>query len=109
MWRMNRNGRTYKNGQAVSTDMRTLIIDKIAERGGNRLTGATLYGTYTSVAGQLNVSRQTVVNVWERSVQDGTVERRPSAEGMQSHLTEADLELVELVKKNKTKYIEGNE
>ena len=73
MWRMNRNGRTYKNGQALSTDMRTLIIDKITERGGNRLTGATLYGTYTSVAGQLNVSKQTVVNVWERFIQDGTV------------------------------------
>lgn len=101
MWRMNRNGRTYKNGQALSTDMRTLIIDKITERGGNRLTGATLYGTYSSVAGQLNVSKQTVVNVWERFVQDGTVERRPSAGGMQSHLTEADLELVELVKKTK--------
>lgn len=99
MWKINKNGRTYKNGQSLSVDFRMSIIDNIIQRGGNRLTGEVLYGSYTSVASSLNVSKQTVINVWKRFVEDEKVECRPSAGGRQSHLTEGDLELIEIVKK----------
>ena len=68
---------------------------------GNRFTGEVLYGSYTSVAS----SKLALVNVWKRFVGDKKAERRPSAGGGQSHITDGDLELIEIVKKfNQVQY-----
>ena len=99
MWKINKHGRTYKNGDSLSSDYRMSIIDNKIQRRGNRFTGEVLYGSFTSVASSLNISKQTVTNVWKRFVEDETVVRRPSAEGRQSHLTDGGLELIEIVKK----------
>ena len=97
MWKINKHGRTYKNGQSLSADFRMLIIDNIIQGGGNRYTGEVLHGLFTSVASSLKVSKQTVTNVWQRFIDDEKVARRPSAGGRQSHLTNGDLELIEIV------------
>ena len=48
MWKINKHGRTYKNGQSLSADFRMLIIDTIIQGGGNRYTGEVLHGLFTS-------------------------------------------------------------
>ena len=55
VWKINKNGRTYKNGQSVSADFRMPLIDSIVQRGGNRFTGKVLYGSYTFVASSLKI------------------------------------------------------
>ena len=99
MWKTNKHGRTYKNGQSLSADFRMLIIDTIIQGGGNRCTGEVLHGLFTLVASSLKISKQTGTNVWKRYFDDDMVARRPSAGARQSHLTNGDLELIEIVKK----------
>lgn len=101
MWRVSKSGRTYTNGQSLSADFRRSIIDNIIKEGGDRLTGVVLYGSFSSVASSLNVSKQTVINIWRRFVESGKIERRDSAGGRQRHLTDGDLELIETLKKVK--------
>ena len=68
MWKINKHGRTYKNGESLSSNFRMSIIDNIIQREGNRFTGEVLYGSFASVTSSLKISQQTVTNVWKRFV-----------------------------------------
>ena len=53
MWKVNKHQRSYLSGKPLSLDLRSSIIDKIVQRGGNSTTGH-FPGRYVDVASELN-------------------------------------------------------
>ncbi len=104
---LNKFGRFYDNGKAISNDLRELIIADIREQGGNVDTGKTPSGVFTKVADKYRIYKSTVSRIWKKYVENKTVE--PSVGGRRMgqgrKLTPEDEEYVEqLLTVNPTTY-----
>ena len=98
MERLNLKGRTFSKGRALSRDLRTLIVDEIVRNGGDIYTGY-FPGKFLDVANAFKVSRNTVINLWQRLHTEHTTEPRRNGGGNNSHLTQGDLQFIESVKR----------
>ena len=86
--------RTYVNGKPLSLELRSLVIDKIKKNGGNEETATVPYGTFATVASDLNLHKTTVSKTWRNYLLNGTLETvRPTA-GPHRLLSSEDVEYI---------------
>ena len=78
-YKVNAFGRSYRNGVALSDDMRTWVIDEIIKEGGDRTTGY-IPVTYSDIAKRINISRQTVKKIWQKFCESNEISKS-SCEG----------------------------
>lgn len=97
---LSKNGRTYEKGKALTTDLRSNIIDTIVQEGGDPCTGFFV-GNYAAIGRKYNISGQTVKNIWDRISQDEEIGPRDK-KGSQNppHLAPGDCAFFELLKKD---------
>ena len=100
MLKITKNGRTYCPGKPLSKDIRICIIDKIIARGGNHITGV-FPGEFTEVGKELNVSSNVVSKIWKRFCENRTISPKKHSGGRQSSLSDGDLQLIEVIKRQK--------
>jgi transposase len=100
MLKLSKAGRTYEVGKALSDDFRRAIIDKILEKGGDRVSGV-IPVPYTQIAEHFKVAPNTVKSIWKRFCEDYTVARLPVSGGNTQKLSQGDLELIEVIKNAK--------
>ena len=97
MEKINKRGRTFESGKALSTDFRRLIIDRILEKGGNRTTQEIPCG-YAFIARYFKVAPNTVKKIWKQFCNEYSEERLPVCGGRRLSLSAGDLELIEVLK-----------
>ena len=68
MWKVSSMGRSYRSGKLLSSDLRSTIIDRTVERGGNT-TNSYFSARYVNIANELNLSPQVVSKIWNQFVQ----------------------------------------
>ena len=98
---VNSQGRSYRQGVGLSRDMKSLIIDELYRRGGDRLTQFVPVGSYTPVSNAIKVSLKRVKKVWLQYCNHYTLEGKKAGGDRRSKLKSEDLELIELMKKYK--------
>ncbi|XP_031552633.1 uncharacterized protein LOC116289810 [Actinia tenebrosa] len=96
-FRVNRFGRTYRTGVALDQDMRTMIIDRILQEGGDRATGY-IPRSLRYFSEELQLSYNTVAKIWRQFCEEFSIDSRPKGGTKWSKLSEDDLELIELLK-----------
>lgn len=97
---INKYGRTFESGKALSTDFRRLIIDKILEKGGDMATQEIPCG-YADIARYFKVAPNTVKKIWKQVCNKYKEKRLPVSGGGHLSLTAGDLELIEVLKLTK--------
>ena len=97
---INSQGRSFKPGVELSSDLKSLIIDELYRCGGNRTTCFVPVGSYTSVSRAVRVSSTTVKKVWTQYCTKYTLEGKNAGGDRRSKLNSEDLELIELLKTN---------
>ena len=95
--KVNRFGRTYCTGVALDQDMRTLIIDRILQEGGDRVTGY-IPRSFRYFSEELRLSVNTVTKIWRQFYEELSLTPRAKGGTRWSKLSEYDLELIELLK-----------
>ena len=96
MWKVNKHQRSYLPGKPLSLDLRSSIIDKIVQRGGNSTTGH-FSGRYVDVASELNLSSAVVSKIWKQFCETNSLSPLKNGGGNKSGLSEGDLQLIEVV------------
>ena len=96
-YKVNAFGRSYRNGVALSDDMRTWVIDEIIKEGGDRTTGY-IPVTYSDIAKRINISRQTVKKIWQKFCDSNEISKNSCGGSRNSKLNAEDLELIETLK-----------
>ena len=97
MLKFSKCGRTFESGKALSLDFRRNIIDKILGERGDRATQNIPCG-YTKIAAHFKVTPNTVKKIWTRFCQEYNERSLPTSGGKPPKLTQADLELIEVLK-----------
>ena len=95
--KVNKFGRTYCTGIALDQDMRSLIIDRILQEGGDRVTGY-IPRSFRYFSEELKpLSVNTITKIWRKLCEELS---NPRAKGgtKWSKLTGDDLELIEILK-----------
>ena len=100
MLTVSKSGRFYIPGKPLSSDLRHLIIDKIVEGGGDPLT-MIFPGRFVDIANELNVSLATVSKIWKNYCETGSLSPLKHRGGNPSRLSNGDLELIEVLKRQK--------
>ena len=100
MWKVSSRGRLYRSGKPLSSDLRSSIIDKIIERGGNTTNGYFPAG-YVDITNELNLSPQVVSKIWKQFAQMKSLSPLKHGGGNKSGLSDGDLQLIEVLKRNK--------
>jgi len=95
--KVNRFGRSYTPGTALSEECRSNIIDRILSEGGDRLTGY-IPRSHTYFSQELKLSVNAVKSVWRRYCETMQVNPKPKGGSVWSKLKEDDLELIEVLK-----------
>ena len=96
-YKVNAFGRSYRNGVALSDDMRTWVIDEIIKEGGDRTTGY-IPVTYSDIAKRINISRQTVKKIWQKFCESNEISKSSCGGSRNSKLNAEDLELIETLR-----------
>jgi hypothetical protein len=100
MWTVSSTGRNYLKGKALSSDLRTLIIDKIISKDGDPASGR-FDSTYTDIARSVGVSRVVVAKIWKKFCSVHSFSPEKHSGGNPSHLSYGDLCLIEALKREK--------
>ena len=100
MLTVSKSGRFYIPEKPLSSDLRHLIIDKIVEGGGDPLT-MIFPGRFVDIANELNVSLATVSKIWKNYCETGSLSPLKHRGGNPSRLSNGDLELIEVLKRQK--------
>lgn len=95
--KVNKFGRTYRPGMALSTEMRAIIIDRIVEEGGDRRTGF-IPRPFKYFAEELRIHVNTVKSVWSKFCEEYCIIPAKRGGEKWSKLSEDDLALIELLK-----------
>lgn len=94
MFQVSKSGRCYRNGRAVDSDLRRLVIDKCLAAGGDRISG-DLPTPFTTVANEVKLCSNTVSKIWRRFCTNFTEDSIQKGGDNSSKFTEGDLELIE--------------
>lgn len=100
MFGVTKKGRTYVRGKALTTELRIALIDEIMSRGGDMATG-NFPGSFNDIANQFKLCSDTVRKIWNQVCLQGSVEPKKSQTGNVAHLKEEDIQLIELLKREK--------
>ena len=65
MWKVNKKGRSYSRGKALSLNARVNIVDEICAKGGDKNTGI-FPGKFIDIANEFKVSTSTVSKIWRQ-------------------------------------------
>ena len=91
---VNKQGRTYQRGKALSDEVRSMIIDEFVENGGDIRTGY-FPGSFDNIAKKFKLKIDTVKKVWKTFHTTGEFKRpKPCSSGVK-HLQPEDLEFIE--------------
>ena len=99
MLTIRKSGRSYIPGKPLSSDLRH-IIDKIIEGGGDPLT-MIFPGRFVDIANELNVSSATVSEICKHYCETDSLSPLKHRGGKPSRLSNGDLELIEVLKRQK--------
>jgi transposase len=94
-------GRDFKHGVGLSSDFRSLIIQKLIEKRGNTVTGEVPWGVFSCVAKTFKVCGKTVSKLWQRFVQEGSINDKMRHRRGRPKLTEPDIRFIEFLKRDK--------
>ncbi len=103
---VNKFGRTYKRGKALSDDLRSLIIDKIVDNGGDIATGF-FAGSFENIASEVKTKRDTVKKVWKTFCTTREFKRPKPNSGGVKKLQPDNLEFIEFLKTNRASMTTG--
>ena len=95
--KVNKFGRTYRTGIALDQDMRLLIIDRILQEGGDRVTGY-IPRSFRYFSEELKLSVNTITKSWRKFCEELSINPRAKGGTKWSKLTGDDLELIEILK-----------
>ncbi|XP_068707445.1 uncharacterized protein [Montipora foliosa] len=95
--KVNKFGRTYRTGIALDQDMRSLIIDRILQEGGDRVTGY-IPRSFRYFSEELKLSVNTITKIWRKFCEELSINPRAKGGTKWSKLTGDDLELIEILK-----------
>ncbi len=95
--KVNKLGRSFSQGVALSQDLRCLIIDTIIREGGDRATGY-IPCTFAKLSRQFCVSSKTIKSLWQRFCEKMTTAPKRKGGMTHSKLQEGDLELIEVLR-----------
>ena len=90
-------GRTYRTRIALDKDMRSLIIDRILQEGGDRVTGY-IPKSFRYFSEELKLSVNTITKTWRKFCEELSINPRAKGGTKWSKLTGDDLELIEILK-----------
>ena len=100
MLKFSKRGRSYQSGKALSLDIRSTIIDKIIDRGGNKVTGY-FPGRFVDIANELNLSSAVVSKIWKQFYETNSLSPLKHGGGNKSGLSDGDLHLIEVIKRQR--------
>ena len=63
--KVNKSGRIYRTGIALDQDMRSLIIGRILQEGGDRVTGY-IPRSFRYFSDELKLSVNTITKIWRK-------------------------------------------
>lgn len=94
--KVNKSGRIYRTGIALDQDMRSLIIGRILQEGGDRVTGY-IPRSFRYFSDELKLSVNTTTKIWRKFCEELSI--NPWAKGgtKWSKLTGDDSELIEIL------------
>ena len=95
--KVNKFGPTYRTGIALDQDMRSLIIDRILQGGGDRVTGY-IPRSFRYFSEELKLSVNTITKIWRKFCEELSINPRAKGGTKWSKLTGDDLELIEILK-----------
>ena len=95
--KVNKFGRTYRTGIVLDQDMRSLIIDRILQEGGDRVTGY-IPRSFRYFSEELKLSVNTITKIWRKFCEELSINPRAKGGTKWSKLTGDDLELIEILK-----------
>ncbi|XP_028414138.1 uncharacterized protein LOC114537201 [Dendronephthya gigantea] len=95
--RINKYGRTYGPGKALSEDIRTCVIAELLQAEGDRCTGFT-NASFKDVAKRFKISHSSVSNIWRTYCERYTVQESKRGGNFSQKLNADDLELIEILK-----------
>ena len=103
---VNKQGRTYQRGKALSDEVRSMIIDEFVENGGD-ITRGYFPGSFDNIAKKFKLKIDTVQKVWKTFHTTGEFKRpKPCSSGVK-HLQPEDLEFIEVLKTNRPSMTSG--
>ncbi len=97
---MNRVGRSYHAGKALSDDIRAQVVDKIIARGGDWVTWH-IPVTCAQLSRELKLSLNTVKNIWRRYCEEDQLSAKHAGGFRWSKLEKNDLRLIEVLNNEK--------
>ena len=95
--KVNKFGRIYRTGIALDQDMRSLIIERILQEGGDRVTGY-IPRSFRYFSEELKLSVNTITKIWRKFCEELSINPRAKGGTKWSKLTGDDLELIEILK-----------
>ena len=95
--KVNKFERTYRTGIALDQDMRSLIIDRILQEGGDRVTGY-IPRSFPYFSEELKLSVNTITKIWRKFCKELSINPRAKGGTNWSELTGDELELIEILK-----------
>lgn len=97
--RVNNSGRTYKQGKALSSEVRENIIDSIKDKGGDVISG-NFPGKFIDVANEFKVCSATVSKLWHQYCTTSDLNPKHGG-GNRRGLSDGDLQLIEVLKRQR--------
>ena len=98
--KVNRVGRSYHAGKALSDDIRAQVVDKIIARGGDWVTWH-IPVTCAQLSRELKLSLNTVKNIWRRYCEEDQLSAKHAGGFRWSKLEKNDLRLIEVLNNEK--------
>ena len=101
MLQVNSKGRTFVKGKSASEELGRSIIDSVVAQGGDVVSGEVPRGLLSNVANQFMTSKSFVTKLWKQTVTTSDHQAPKRQFGKPRKLTEDDLELVEILKRDR--------
>ncbi|CAB4023457.1 Ankyrin repeat domain-containing 34B [Paramuricea clavata] len=103
---VNKYGRNYVRGKALSEDMVSLVINEIVDMGGDTATG--FFEQYSAVAAKFKLSPKTMKKVWMQFCKSGQLKPKKSCASGVKHLKPEDVDFIEFLKTDKPSMSSGD-
>ena len=96
-----KKGRSYVKGQALSEDLRQLILDELISLGADITLGTIPRGVKSATADKFKIDKKCVTRLWSNFLEHGSVKSHKSNAGRPQKLDDQQTRYVEMLKLEK--------
>ncbi|XP_070571513.1 uncharacterized protein [Ptychodera flava] len=96
--RISSRGREWIKGKPLGNDLRRVLVVELKENGSDEVSRTIPLGVVSKCAQKFRVSRATVIRVWNRHCDTGSVSPKKQITGPEKKLTDDDRRYIELLK-----------